>query len=220
MTGRGGVPADATAVVVNLTVADTTASTVVTAYPAGQALPLASSLNVAAGTIRPNRVVVSVGAGGAISLYNFAGRPTWWSTWSGPSGRPAPTCSSPAPRSASSTPAPRWCPPRWTSGQPLGQDQTLILPVTGSGGVPASATSVMMNLTATDVTSPSFISVSPAGGGVATTSDLNPLPGDVGANLVIATLGSGGAVQLYNRWGTVDLVADVSGWFYRPGSGA
>jgi hypothetical protein len=220
VTGHGGVPAGATAVVVNLTVADTTASTFVTAYPAGQPLPLASSLNVDAGTIRPNRVIVSVGVGGAISLYNFAGRTDLVVDVVGafrPTGTDLFQPSSPVRILDTRT---ALVPPAWASGQPLGQDQTLNLPVAGNGGVPASATSVMMNLTATDVTSPSFVSVSPAGGGVATTSDLNPVPGDVGANLVIATLGTGGAVQLYNLRGTVDLVADVSGWFYRPGPGA
>jgi hypothetical protein len=32
-------------------------------------------------------------------------------------------------------------------------------------------------------------------------------------NLVIATVGSGGQVSLYNRAGTVDLIADVAGWY-------
>jgi hypothetical protein len=32
-------------------------------------------------------------------------------------------------------------------------------------------------------------------------------------NLVVATLGSDGAIQVFNAAGSVDVVVDVSGWY-------
>ena len=46
----------------------------VVAWPAGVPRPLASSLNLGAGETVPNLVVVPLGTGGAISLFNNLGR--------------------------------------------------------------------------------------------------------------------------------------------------
>lgn len=68
-TGRV-VPAGARAVVMTLTATESTNPTVVTAYPAGSALPGTSDLNVARGTTYANLVVVPLGAAGGVSLYS------------------------------------------------------------------------------------------------------------------------------------------------------
>ncbi|MFI7486946.1 choice-of-anchor D domain-containing protein [Micromonospora echinaurantiaca] len=74
VTGRGGVPpAGVGAVVLNVTVAEPTASSYLTVYPAGQAKPTASSLNFGKGWIRSNSVTVAVGAGGKVAITNYAG---------------------------------------------------------------------------------------------------------------------------------------------------
>ncbi|MFQ6170582.1 hypothetical protein ACK8HX_03155 [Oryzobacter sp. R7] len=74
VAGRGGVPATGVgAVVLNLTGITPTTATWVTAWPNGQPRPTASMLNLRPGQIAPNLVVVKVGTGGAISLYNSAG---------------------------------------------------------------------------------------------------------------------------------------------------
>ena len=73
VTGVGGVPADAKAVVLNLTVTDTTSSSYLTVWPAGQPQPTASNLNWPAGDTRPNLVVAKVGAGGTVSIFNLLG---------------------------------------------------------------------------------------------------------------------------------------------------
>jgi hypothetical protein len=69
----GGVPGNASAVVLNLTVTQPSAQTWITAFPAGEARPTASNLNVMGGQTRPNLVVARVGAFGEVSLYNFNG---------------------------------------------------------------------------------------------------------------------------------------------------
>jgi hypothetical protein len=67
----GVVPADATAVVLNVTAAAPTNDGYVTVWPAGQPMPVASSLNTQAGQTRPNLVVAKVGTGGKVGLYVY-----------------------------------------------------------------------------------------------------------------------------------------------------
>ena len=93
-----------------------------------------------------------------------------------------------------------------------GQPQQMT--VGGHGGVPAGATAVVLNLTATNVSSPTFVTAFP--GGVLTppvASNLNVVPGQTVPNLVTVKLGKGGTVGFVNGTGTVDLVADVIGYY-------
>ena len=73
IAGIAGVPADADAVLLNVTVTDTSEPSYLTVWPGGQAQPTASNLNWPAGDTRPNLVVAKLGAGGAISIYNHEG---------------------------------------------------------------------------------------------------------------------------------------------------
>jgi len=89
ITGRDGIPASGvSAVVLNLTGIATT-GTYVTAYPTGVARPNASNLNLAAGEVRPILVIVKVGTGGKVRLYNNGGSTHLVADvagWFGPSG--------------------------------------------------------------------------------------------------------------------------------------
>ena len=75
VAGAGTVPFPATAVVLNVTAVEATATTDVRAFPTpvGSAVPLASSLNVVRGETRPNAVVATVGRDGSVRLRNSAG---------------------------------------------------------------------------------------------------------------------------------------------------
>src|SRR4029077_16955591 len=68
-----GVPATATAVVMNVTVVDTTAASFLPVYPTGGSLPFASNLNWVAGYTVPNLVTVQPGTGGSVTFYNKFG---------------------------------------------------------------------------------------------------------------------------------------------------
>ena len=67
--GRGGVPADAAAVVLNVTVTGAQGSGFITVFPCGEELPTASNLNFKLGDTVPNAVVVKLGAGGKVCLF-------------------------------------------------------------------------------------------------------------------------------------------------------
>ena len=72
--GLGGVPADADAVVLNVTVTDVTASSFLQLWPTGSAQPTSgSSLNYSAGQTVPNAVTVKLGTAGRVTVFNRQG---------------------------------------------------------------------------------------------------------------------------------------------------
>jgi len=73
VTGVGGVPANATGVVLNVTLDGPSADTFVTVWPAGAPKPNSSTINATAGDLIANMVTLRVGAGGKVSVFNYAG---------------------------------------------------------------------------------------------------------------------------------------------------
>jgi hypothetical protein len=72
--GLGGVPADATGVWINLTVADPTAPTVLSAYPGPcGSPPLSSNVNARSQRSTASSVLVGLGADGSICVLTFTG---------------------------------------------------------------------------------------------------------------------------------------------------
>jgi hypothetical protein len=72
VAGFFGVPADASAVVLNVTVVGPAAPGFLTVFPTGAARPTASNLNYTAGSSVPNLVEVGTGTGGEVSIYSLA----------------------------------------------------------------------------------------------------------------------------------------------------
>jgi spore coat protein A len=69
VSGVCGIPSSAKAVAVNVTVVNPTAQGHLTLYPAGSALPLASTTNFRSGIVRANNAVVVVGTSGQVSVF-------------------------------------------------------------------------------------------------------------------------------------------------------
>jgi hypothetical protein len=70
----GSIPDNASGVIVNTTATQGTAPSYLTVYPSGVGLPLASNLNFKAGQDIPNLVIVGVGTGGNVQVYNKDGQ--------------------------------------------------------------------------------------------------------------------------------------------------
>ena len=101
------------------------------------------------------------------------------------------------------------------------------LQVTGVAGIPTSGVSaVLLNVTAITPPTEGFITVGPRPAGVGdvfndqftykgwpTASNLNTQPGQTVPNLVLARVGAGGKIRLYNFNYPTHMVADVAGWF-------
>ncbi len=107
---------------------------------------------------------------------------------------------------------------RTNGSGPLRQGQTRAVQVAGLGGVPADAVGVVLNVTATDTTSFSFLTVWPtSSSGRPNASNLNwDRPGQTVANLVYTALGTGGQVSIYNNMGSASVIVDVFGYFETP----
>jgi uncharacterized protein YvpB len=107
----------------------------------------------------------------------------------------------------------------------LGAGQTLALQLTGyadtrtGGSVPADATAVVLNVLAVNGSMSSLLTVWPSGTGRPLASNLNFSAHENIADLVTVALGQDGAsdsqreVNIYNALGTLNVVADVEGYF-------
>jgi hypothetical protein len=69
VTGRAGVPADASAVVLNITSAEARGTGFITAWPCGTPRPNASNLNYGVGAPVANTAIVKVGTNGTVCLF-------------------------------------------------------------------------------------------------------------------------------------------------------
>ncbi|MEU9255299.1 Tat pathway signal protein, partial [Streptomyces sp. NPDC048270] len=102
----------------------------------------------------------------------------------------------------------------------VGQGGTVTLQVTGTAGIPASGvTAVVLNVTATDPTTSSHVSVHPDGTARSSASNLNFTAGQTIPNLVVVPVVNG-RVSFYNNAGSVDLIADIAGYYTTDGSGS
>jgi hypothetical protein len=102
---------------------------------------------------------------------------------------------------------------------PLGQGEDIVIAVAGQGGIPATATGIVMNVTVTAGTGHSFLTAYPNGSTRLSVSSINWRPGQTVANLVVGSVGTAGSVRLYNEVGAVHVIVDVIGWF-EPDVGA
>jgi alpha-tubulin suppressor-like RCC1 family protein len=203
------VPAGTTAVVLTVTGVTPTAPTFWTVFPSGGTRPLASSLNLTPGDIRPNQVTVTLSADRKVDLYNNSGNVHLVADLAGHYGTGTGA-------KFTALPANRVLDTR-QDNTPVGPGGTRAVDL--SAWIPASATAVTFNLTATNATASTFVTAWPAGTPLPTASNLNVPPGDTRPNLVTVAVGANRTVNLYNNGGTIDLIADLTG-FYTPDFGA
>jgi uncharacterized protein (DUF1501 family) len=209
VAGRGGVSAGPQAVALNVTVTGPTAGSYLTVWPSGEPQPYASSVNMAPGQTVPNMVMTRVGTNGMVSIYNNAGSTDIivdvLGCFDGASSG----------RYVALTPR-RVLDTRDGTGAalaPVGQTPIEVA-LLGRGGVPSTGVSgVMLNVTAVAPTGNTYVTIYPGDAARPTASNLNVSAGQVIPNMVLARLGAAGTVLMYNNAGTVDLVADVVGYF-------
>ena len=99
-------------------------------------------------------------------------------------------------------------------GTRLGPGGVLPLQVGGQGGVPTSGVAaVVLNVTVTNPTAASFLTAYPSDLPRPNASSINFPAGFTGANLVTVPLHAGGVVDVYNAFGSVDVIGDVVGFY-------
>ena len=215
--GATTVPANATAVVLNVTAVNPTTGSDLRIYPTGTSRPNASSLNFVAGEVIPNLVIAQVGTGGNIQIFNEAGNVD---VIADVVGYFTPAASGGGPYHPL-TPS-RVLESRTAFGSalqyfsPWGQQVDRPVQITGTsvpGNVPPNATAVVLNVTAVGPSTGSDLRVYPSGQARPNASNLNFVGGETVPNLVIVGIGTGGKIQIFNETGNVDVVADVVGYF-------
>ena len=217
--GTVPVPPASTAVVINVTVTDTMADGFLTVYPTGSTPSgTASNLNWVAGTTRPNLVQVGLSSpGGAVTLYNASSGSVnvivdvqgYFSD--------AGTGAASAGLYRALSPA-RILDTRFGTGgfsTPLAAGSPIRFQVTGRGNVPtARVSAVTLNVTVTNSTRDSFLTVYPGRGAPPTQgSNLNFNAGQTVPNRVIVSVDSQGYISFATQQGSVDVIADVGGWY-------
>jgi serine protease inhibitor ecotin len=220
VTGRGGVPGNATAITGNLTVTAQSAAGYVFLGPTPTSNPSSSTLNFPLGDSRANGVTVALGAGGTLSA-----------TYVAPAGASTHLIFDvtgyfvPGSGGASFAPlAPaRLLDSRFGTGLsgPFGAGGPRTFQVTGLGGVPGNATAVTGNLTVTAQSKAGYVSLGPDPVASPASSTLNFPLGDSRANGVTVALGAGGtlsATYVAPAGASTHLIFDVTGYFV-PGSG-
>jgi hypothetical protein len=201
IAGLGGVPANATSVMVNTEVFAPTASGYVRVTPAGLDAGVATQeyakgqaiSNLVAVKLVGGKIQVKVSAGSARIMMDVSG---YYSAGAGASFTPLPTARV---FDGTATVAPRQ------------------VQIAGLGGVPANATAVLVNTEVFAPTAAGYVRVTPAGvnPGVATQEYAR---GQAISNLVAVQL-VGGKIQVKVSAGSARIMMDVSG-YYSAGAGA
>lgn len=216
ITGAGGVPASGvTAVAINVVSVAATATTSFTVWPTGDPKPAVTNVRSDAARAVPNLVIVKLGKNGRINIANDLGEATcvadvvgYFSSGAGE-------------RLVSITPVRALDTRNGTGGRTgaLGATQSFDLTVAGVNGVPPNATAVIINVTAVQPTAKGYATVWPTGVARPLAASLNLEIGQTKPNLVIAKVGTGGKISIYNHAGTCHYVGDVLGYMGPAGTG-
>jgi len=202
--GVGGVPASGVAAVaVNVTAVCPTVDTEITVAPAGRSRPGTAAVDVPAGVNTATSVLVGVGAGGALSLWNSAGYVDvlvdvvgYLPTTGGSVYHPV-----------------RETQVFSTAGKPLTSGQTVT--VQPGALVPAGARGVVATVTALAPRSPGWLAVAPTA--ATTTSSLNVVTGRTASNTVLTGVASDGSFTIRDGVTTTNVVVTIEGYFAPTG---
>jgi hypothetical protein len=244
VAGASGIPGDGTAeaAVVNVTGVAGTAPTYLSLFPTnasggctytGTHAPPFSTINLPAGAVQANRVMVELGPTGvggnndALCVYNAAGSINvlidangWFGSAAVPSSPPGYQYQAVAPT--------RICDTRVVSAScaqgAVGPAATVAIDVAGKGGIPAAGgatrvVAIIANLTAVAPSLTTFLTLYPADlVRRPTVSDLNVDGGVVLPNLAVVQLDTSGDahdgdIYLYNSAGVANAIVDIEGWF-------
>jgi YVTN family beta-propeller protein len=209
LAGVAGVPRNAVAVALNLTIVDAGADGFVTAWPSGGPRPAVSNVNAEqAGQTVANAAVVTVGRDGAIDLYTSTATDfiidvfgAWVPATNVAAGRYVPIAAN------------RVFDSRNTQRLADGSDTVIDLRAVAPG-----ASAVVVNLTGTSASAATYVSLRPSGLAKPGVSNLNVGgPSNTVANVAIVPLGVDGRI-VASVFRSLHLIVDVVGYF--TGSGA
>ena len=211
VSGRGGIPTNASAVMLSVTATNSVALGYVTVFACGSSRPTTSTINLNSSSAVSNPVLTEVGEFGSVCLYvsqatdlvidvtgflqsNSAVVPL----------RPKRLFSSQAGGSTVDG--------NFANAGLVPEGSVIKLVVADRGEVSVASFAAILNLTATDADYSGFVTVFTCGSNHPLSSNLNFSPSQAVANLAIAKLGLDGTVCIYVSR-TINLIVDVTGYF-------
>lgn len=209
VAGRGGVPADASAVAVNVTAIRPDARGYLTLFPCGIDRPETSSLNYDAGDVVANSAVVALSDQGTLCAFTLRATHLVLDVNAWISETQAFDALPPARIFES-----RSAPAATIDGVDQGNGRlpavsTTRVQIAGRGGVSSDADAVAVNITAIGAEQRGFATFYPCDATRPHTSSINFTAGSVVANSIIVKLDQHGAVCAYTLR-EVDLALDVN----------
>lgn len=208
VTGRGGVPADASIVVLNLTVTGAESNGYLTVWPCTQPRPGTSNLNYTAGVTVPNAVVTGLSTTGSVCIFS-SGRTHVLADVQGSFSPDAFEALQTSTRLYDSRPGfPTIDGPSSESLRIAGSSTRIE--VSGRGGIAADARTAILNVTVVDPTLAGYVTVYPCGATPPTASNVNFAAGQTLPNLVVATLTEDGSICVFTNVET-HVVVDAFG---------
>ncbi len=102
----------------------------------------------------------------------------------------------------------------------LGGGTTKEVNVESGLGVAAGATAVVLNVTATTTSAASYLTVWPTGTAQPLASSLNWSAGQTISNRVFAPVSAAGDINVFNAYGSADVVIDLDGYYTTAGGGS
>ena len=219
VVGRAPVPATGVAaVVMNVTVTDATAASYLTVFPSQLPRPTASNLNWTAGGTVPNLIEVPVGPDGGVTFFNAAGSVDVIADVEGYVGAANETAGVDG-LYGPVTPT-RVLDTRSGVGgvtHPVGPGAASVIAVPVAQ---AGQEAVVLNVTVTNPTAASYLTVWPDGTPQPVVSNLNFKAGQTVANRISVKVGTNGKVDVFNAAGSVSVIADLNGSFTDTTGGA
>ncbi|MFF7476246.1 PKD domain-containing protein [Streptomyces sp. NPDC008092] len=212
---RGGATV---AAVLDVTVTGATGSGYITVGCDGPTPPTTSTLAYRAGQTVSN-LAVPCAYGGLFHIYNSAGhvqliadlQGVYTDDYANSGADPGARVGAPY---VATTPA-RFLDTRAGLGAPrraLGANGTLTVKVAGVHGVPAGASAVLVDLTGVSPTAATHLTAY-GDGSLPNVSDDNLTAGQTRPVLAVIPVASDGTIHLHNAYGSVDVLADLEGYF-------
>ena len=210
------LPAEATAVALNVTVADAQGPGYLTVYPCDQGLPVASNVNYAAGQTVANQVIAPLTGSKDVCIFSYASANVVVDAlgWFGGSSGSRFTSIVPA-RAADTRSGIGVAPGLVGAGAVLTVDVAHVLPAG------ANPNAVALNVTASDAPTDGYLTVYSCSDARPVASNVNVVAGRAVPNHVLAGVSAAGTICVYSALAS-HVIVDVLGWFgttgdlYRP----
>ncbi|HET7802552.1 MAG TPA: CHAP domain-containing protein [Humibacillus xanthopallidus] len=211
VTGRGGMPTSGVdKVLLNINATTPATDGYLTVHASGTTQPTARAASVTAARPNTTSVMTRVGSDGKVRIYTSATTDlsadvVGWSATGGNVAGGAPVRVLDTRTGLSATKA------------KLAAGGTLTLTVTGRAGVPTSgASAVLLDVSSSGATAGGWLTTYPSGATRPAAPQVRYETGKAGTGLVVARIGTGGAVKIHSSAQT-DVMVDIVGWLRSGG---